>query len=186
MKILLIDNYDSFVYNLKAVLEEVSNAKVKVVRNKSIPFKSLGNYDLIVLSPGPGIPSEAGDLMKLIAVAESQKPLLGICLGHQAIGQYFGAQLKNLDEVKHGISDKIYLKDENIFSEKEITVGRYHSWVIEKTPSELEVLATDKNGEVMAIKHHSKPIYGLQFHPESILTPNGAKILKNILTQIQS
>lgn len=184
MKVLLVDNYDSFVFNLKASFEDNFGAEVEVHRNRNIPFGRLKEFDLIALSPGPGIPSEAGDLLKLINLVEKSHPLLGVCLGHQAIGEYYGAQLKNLATVKHGVSETIQVNQSEILKFDKLEVGRYHSWVVAELPYSLQVLAVDDNNEVMALVHKTKPILGLQFHPESVLTKEGDEILKNCIAYL--
>lgn len=186
MKILIIDNYDSFTYNLVQYFREISTATIDVYRNDQITLEEVAAYDLIVLSPGPGLPKDAGLLLAIIKTYASQKPILGICLGHQAIGEAFGAELQQLKKVYHGIATPIHiLKQEGIFQglATPLTVGRYHSWVINKNtlPSSLEILAIDELGEIMAIQHKNYPVVGLQFHPESVLTSVGKKLLKNFL-----
>ena len=185
MKIILIDNYDSFTYNLAHLLKALG-AEVDVRRNDQFDLKELEVYDKILLSPGPGIPSEAGQMPEVIRTYAGRKPILGICLGHQAIGEAFGARLENLKEVFHGVQTPVRLLDKTGLFQglpDEIPVGRYHSWVIEKNslPACLQVTATDENGEIMAIRHSSLDIQGLQFHPESVLTPQGAQIMSNWL-----
>ena len=185
MKIILIDNYDSFTYNLAHLLKALG-AEVDVQRNDQFDLKKLEVYDKILLSPGPGIPSEAGQMPEVIRTYAGRKPILGICLGHQAIGEAFGARLENLKEVFHGVQTPVRLLDKTDLFQglpDEIPVGRYHSWVIEKSslPACLQVTATDANGEIMAIRHSSLDIQGLQFHPESVLTPQGAQIISNWL-----
>lgn len=186
MKILLVDNYDSFTYNLLHLVKELGNIEVTVARNDEIELDEIAVYDKIILSPGPGIPEEAGLLLPIIKRYAPIKPILGVCLGHQAIGQVFGAQLENLSEVVHGIQSNIKLTgDEELFASlgKSINVGRYHSWVIsrEDFPSELQVTATSNEGQIMAIKHKTYNVHGIQFHPESVLTPKGRVIIQNFL-----
>ena len=185
MKIILIDNYDSFTYNLAHLLKALG-AEVDVRRNDQFDLKELEVYDKILLSPGPGIPSEAGQMPEVIRTYAGRKPILGICLGHQAIGEAFGARLENLKEVFHGVQTPVRLLDKTDLFQglpDEIPVGRYHSWVIEKSslPACLMPTAVDENGEIMAIRHSSLDIQGLQFHPESVLTPQGARIMENWL-----
>lgn len=185
MKIILIDNYDSFTYNLAHLLKALG-AQVDVRRNDQFDLKELEVYDKILLSPGPGIPSEAGQMPEVIRMYAGRKPILGICLGHQAIGEAFGAQLENLREVFHGVQTPARLLDKTgIFQglPDEIPVGRYHSWVIrqDSLPACLTATAVDKGGEIMAIRHTDMDIQGLQFHPESVLTPLGARIMENWL-----
>jgi anthranilate synthase component 2 len=186
MKILIIDNYDSFTYNLVQYLREISSCLIDVFRNDQIAVKEIVKYDAIVLSPGPGLPSDAGLLLEIIKTYAESKPILGICLGHQAIAQAFGAELENLTKVYHGVATPIsILKQEGVFENQgsEISVGRYHSWVVNKNtvPDCLEVIAEDENGQIMAVQHKNLPVTGLQFHPESVLTPKGKELLKNFI-----
>jgi anthranilate synthase component 2 len=186
MKILIFDNYDSFTYNLVHLVEKILHEKVEVFRNDEIPLEEIKRFDRIILSPGPGIPSEAGLLLPLIKEYASSKSILGVCLGHQAIGEAFGATLINLSTVYHGVATKIKLTNKkDLFSElpEEIEVGRYHSWIVgdENFPEELEVTAQDENGYIMALKHKRYDVQGVQFHPESVLTPEGEKIMRNWL-----
>lgn len=187
MKIVIIDNYDSFTYNLYHLLREVG-ADTSVVRNDKFALPDLEIYDKIVLSPGPGIPSEAGLLLDTIDRYAGKKPILGVCLGHQAIGQYFGAELTNLTDVFHGVqTDVEQTGEEYLFNglPKRFPVGRYHSWVVDaKTmPGTLEVTAKSEEGLVMALKHKAYDIHGIQFHPESVLTPDGRKIIENFINK---
>ncbi len=187
MKIVIIDNYDSFTYNLSHLIKEMG-AKVEVLRNDQFELKDLHKYDKIVLSPGPGIPSEAGLLTDVIRTYKDKKPILGVCLGHQAIGEVFGAKLENLSEVVHGVATPCHIiQEDTIFRglPQTITVGRYHSWVIAKQelPDCLEVTALSEDLNIMAIKHKKYDIHGIQFHPESILTPEGKTIIKNFINQ---
>jgi len=183
-KMVLIDNYDSFTFNLVHYLEEL-NCDVVVLRNDEFEIEELQNFDVIILSPGPGIPSESGLLLEIIKTYASTKKILGICLGHQAIGEVFGATLLNLDTVFHGVSTKINITDitETLFSNlpQQIEVGRYHSWAINpiNLPEVLEVTSVSENGEIMSIRHKYFNVKGVQFHPESILTPFGKTILAN-------
>lgn len=182
--ILLIDNYDSFTYNLVHYLEDLE-VNVTVVRNDKITPQECESYDAIVLSPGPGIPMEAGNLIPIIEHMKGKKPLLGICLGHQAITEVYGGTIINLDKVYHGIATSMTHNDSIIFKgiSKNFNAGRYHSWVAENAsfPEDLEITATDENGQIMALQHKSLPIYGIQFHPESIMTPDGKTMLKNFI-----
>ena len=183
MRIVIIDNYDSFTYNLSHLIKSLG-AEVDVVRNDQFQLADLESYSKIVLSPGPGIPSEAGLLLDVIRTYAGKKPILGVCLGHQAIGEVFGGQLENLSEVFHGIATPCHIVvDDPIFSgiDRDITVGRYHSWVVsnENLPACLEVTAVSDEGQVMALRHRTMEIHGIQFHPESVLTPNGRKMLQN-------
>ena len=186
MKILVFDNYDSFTYNLVHLVEKITNQKVTVVRNDQITLEEVAAYDKIILSPGPGIPSEAGLLLPLIKQYAASKSILGVCLGHQAIGEAFGATLENLSTVYHGVATPIKIDNTNyLFNglEETIEVGRYHSWVIANNnlPAELKVTATDENGLIMAIEHNAYDVCGVQFHPESVLTPSGETVIKNWL-----
>lgn len=182
--ILVVDNYDSFTYNLVHYLEAL-NCKVTVLRNDEIDLEEVKNYNKILLSPGPGIPSEAGLLKEIIKEYASTKSILGICLGQQAIGEVFGSTLKNLEKVYHGTASKakIIVQDETLFKDipTEFLVGRYHSWVVEKSNlgPELEITSLDENGEIMSLRHKTFDVKGVQFHPESILTPFGKQILEN-------
>ncbi len=184
MKILVIDNYDSFVYNLVHYLEEL-DCEVTVIRNDRFHLDEVEEYDKILLSPGPGIPDEAGLLKEVIKKYATSKSMLGVCLGQQAIGEVFGGSIENLSEVFHGVATNaiITVEDEPLFKglEKEIEVGRYHSWVVSKKdfPDVLEVTAVDENGQIMALRHRTLDIRGVQFHPESVLTPKGKQIIKN-------
>lgn len=185
MKIVIIDNYDSFTYNLSHLLKELG-ADVTVVRNDKFELKDLEQYDKIVLSPGPGIPSEAGLLLNVIRTYAGRKPILGVCLGHQAIGEVFGASLENLKEVYHGVqTEGTQLGNDYIFEglPERVMMGRYHSWVVAKdsVPECLEVTAMSDDGEIMAMRHRQYDIHGIQFHPESVLTPEGKTIVGNFL-----
>jgi len=185
MKILLLDNYDSFTYNLYHYLEQVVDGEINVKQNDEITVEDAGKYDRIVLSPGPGLPDEAGITKEIIRKYSSTKPILGVCLGHQAIGEVFGAKLKNLDTVKHGIASRLVVKDkgEKIFSGigSEVSIGHYHSWVVSKEnfPGELKITAEDEKGNIMALRHNNYNVCGVQFHPESVLTSQGLTMLKN-------
>lgn len=182
--ILLIDNYDSFTYNLVHYLEDLE-AQVTVVRNDKITPQECESYDAIVLSPGPGIPNEAGNLMAIIDHMKNKKPLLGICLGHQAITEVFGGEIINLDKVYHGVATYMQHFNSTLFQNirSPFEAGRYHSWAAanDSFPDVLEITATDENNQIMALQHKSLPIYGVQFHPESIMTPDGKTMLKNFL-----
>jgi anthranilate synthase component 2 len=188
MKILVFDNYDSFTYNLVHLVEKIIGEKVEVHRNDQIPLEDVKKYDKIILSPGPGIPVEAGLLLPLIKEYAASKSILGVCLGHQAIGQAFGGSLVNLSTVYHGVATPIKLSgDKNLFEglPEELEVGRYHSWVVSDKdfPDELEITAKDANGFIMALQHKTYDVRGVQFHPESVLTPQGEVILRNWLKQ---
>lgn len=185
MKIVVIDNYDSFTYNLVHYLEDLG-ATVTVFRNDEFELKELEVFDKIVLSPGPGIPDEAGLLKEVIKMYAKTKSILGICLGLQAIGEVFGGTLINLEKVYHGVASKItIIENDAIFTNlpNEIDVGRYHSWVIsnDNFPQNLITTSVDENKQIMSVKHSVYDVRGVQFHPESILTPDGKKILKNWL-----
>lgn len=189
MKILVFDNYDSFTYNLVHLVEKIIHEKVDVYRNDAINLDDIKRYDKIILSPGPGIPSEAGLLLPLIKEYAPVKSILGVCLGHQAIGEAFGGTLINLDTVYHGVAMPIHiaagqkgiLKGLNETEE----VGRYHSWIVDKEtlPADLLITAMDDNGLIMAMQHKKFDVQGVQFHPESVLTACGEKIMRNWLAQ---
>jgi anthranilate synthase component II len=195
MKILVFDNYDSFTYNLVHLVEKIIGNKVDVARNDQIPLEDVDKYEKIILSPGPGLPSEAGSLLPLIKQYASSKSILGVCLGHQAIGEVFGGKLVNLSKVYHGVASPVRLMQR----EKPVNVanvdlfngmndgfmaGRYHSWVIDPAgfPDTLEITATDDSGHIMALRHKTYDILGVQFHPESVLTPHGELIMRNWLS----
>ena len=187
MKIVIIDNYDSFTYNLSHLIKSLG-AEVDVVRNDQFELSDLEPYSKIVLSPGPGIPSEAGLLLDVIRTYAGKKPILGVCLGHQAIGEVFGAKLENLSDVFHGVATPCHIiADDPIFSglDRDITVGRYHSWVVsqEGLPECLEVTAVSDEGQIMALRHKTLNVRGIQFHPESVLTPDRRKMIQNFLFQ---
>ena len=182
-KILVIDNYDSFTYNLVHYLEDL-NCEVTVYRNDEFDIDEIAIFDKIVLSPGPGIPDEAGLLKAVIAKYAPTKSILGVCLGQQAIGEVFGGTLSNLDKVYHGVATmvKTSVDDELLFEGlgNEFEVGRYHSWVVDADlPEVLEATSFDENGQVMSLRHKTFDVRGVQFHPESVLTPKGKKILEN-------
>jgi anthranilate synthase component II len=187
MRILVFDNYDSFTYNLVHLVEKILPVKVDVFRNDEIPLEKINEYDKIILSPGPGIPSEAGLLLSLIKEYASSKSILGVCLGHQAIGEAFGGQLINLSTVYHGVATTCHIINgsSELFTglPKEIEIGRYHSWIVakDKLPAELKITAEDDNGYIMAMQHTKYDVQGVQFHPESVLTPQGEAIMKNWL-----
>ena len=191
MKILVFDNYDSFTYNLVHLVEKITGEKVDVYRNDQIALADVAVYDKIILSPGPGIPEEAGLLLPLITQYAATKSILGVCLGHQAIAEAFGGTLINLSKVFHGVATKILIGNRLSATGKclfnglpdEITVGRYHSWIVsdENFPEELEVTARDENGYIMSLQHKTFDVQGVQFHPESVLTPDGEQILRNWL-----
>ncbi len=183
IKVLVIDNYDSFTYNLVHYLEDL-NCDVTVVRNDKLTLDDVKSFNKIVLSPGPGVPDEAGLLKAIIKEYAPTKSILGVCLGQQAIGEVFGGSLINLDEVYHGVATNVTIAvdDESLFEglEKEIEVGRYHSWVVNSNlPDCLEATSFDENGQVMSLRHREYDVKSVQYHPESVLTPNGKKILEN-------
>lgn len=187
MKLLIFDNYDSFTHNIAHAVRELG-VEPDVVRNDCITLEEIDAYDKIIISPGPGIPSEAGILPELLEEYAGKKPILGVCLGHQAIGERYGAHLRNLDRVYHGIKTPArIIKKDYIFDNlpDEIQVGRYHSWVVDKVglPEVLEVTAVSPDGEIMAMRHKEHDVRGVQFHPESILTPMGLTIIKNWIEQ---
>jgi anthranilate synthase component II len=184
MKILVIDNYDSFTYNLVHYLEDL-NCEVTVYRNDEFDIDEVKNFDKILLSPGPGVPDEAGLLKEVIKTYAPTKSILGVCLGQQAIGEVFGGSLTNLEKVYHGVATKVTITvdDEKLYQglEKQIEVGRYHSWVVnpEGFPEDLEITSVDESGQIMSLRHKKFDVRGVQYHPESILTPHGKKILEN-------
>lgn len=175
-KIVIIDNYDSFTYNLAHLVRELG-AEVTVLRNDRFQLSELERFDKIILSPGPGIPSEAGLLLDVIRTYAGRKPMLGVCLGHQAIGEVFGAKLENLSEVYHGV------QSECTYEGRRMLIGRYHSWVVsnEHFPDCLEVTARTDDGQIMALRHRRFDIRGVQFHPESVLTPEGKALISEWL-----
>jgi anthranilate synthase component 2 len=186
MQVLVLDNYDSFTYNLVQYIEEILEAPVTVRRNDQISLDEVAAYDVVVLSPGPGVPAEAGIMPALIQRYAPEKPILGVCLGHQAIAEAFGGSIFNLDQVYHGIETPVTVTDpdEVLFAgiPQEFSAGRYHSWVVRPTdlPDELVVtaIAADED-RIMAIRHRDYPVRGVQFHPESIMTEHGRAILEN-------
>ena len=185
MKVLVLDNYDSFTYNIVHQLRELG-VDHEVHRNDRIEVSEANNYDKLILSPGPGIPDEAGLLKKIIKAYLGRKPMLGVCLGHQAIAEICGGTLKLLAEVHHGVETTIQLNTSNsLFTglPSEISVGRYHSWVVDPDtfPKQLEITATDHHGEIMAFSHVNHDVHGLQFHPESIMTDYGMEIVKRFV-----
>jgi anthranilate synthase component 2 len=202
-RILVFDNYDSFTYNLVHLVEKLLHQKVEVFRNDQIPLEKVKTFDKIILSPGPGVPVEAGLLLPLIKEYASSKSILGVCLGHQAIGEAFGGKLVNLSTVYHGVATPIRIlqrdgKGQQVSAKNALPgkdlfqglpdtleVGRYHSWVISEQgfPEELEVTARDDNNYIMALRHKTLDVQGVQFHPESVLTPQGEAILKNWLSE---
>lgn len=202
MKILIFDNYDSFTYNLVHLVEKITHQKTAVFRNDQMPLEKVKDYDKIILSPGPGIPNEAGMLLPLIKEYAATKSILGVCLGHQAIAEAFGGTLINLSTVYHGVATEIQISNFKQATGKDlrgvssvancslfsglpetIKVGRYHSWIVsdDNFPKELQVTARDENNYIMALQHTTYDVQGLQFHPESVLTPCGEKIMRNWL-----
>lgn len=185
-KILILDNYDSFTYNLYHLIREIGTFEIEVHRNDSIALDEVERFDKIILSPGPGIPQEAGILLPLIARYAPHKSILGVCLGHQAIGETFGATLENLTDVYHGVQSTIDItKKDPIFNRlnTHFVAGRYHSWIIsrEAFPETLEITAESPENQIMAIRHKTYDVHGIQFHPESILTPQGRIIIENFI-----
>nr|WP_319400040.1 aminodeoxychorismate/anthranilate synthase component II [uncultured Carboxylicivirga sp.] len=187
MKILILDNYDSFTYNLVHYVEEIMNEKVDVYRNDQISIEEVANYDKILLSPGPGIPDEAGILKDVIKTYMSTKSILGVCLGCQAIGEVCGGSIRNLNKVYHGVATKVKVtsRDEYLFDSiaDEFMAGRYHSWVVneEDLPAELTITSRDEEGQIMGVCHKEYDVRGVQFHPESVLTENGKQMIRNWL-----
>ncbi len=184
MKILVLDNYDSFTYNLVHYLEKVSDAQIEVHRNDKITLEEIERFDKILLSPGPGIPSEAGILLDVIKTYAGTKSILGVCLGQQAIAEAFGGSLSNLSNVFHGVATPIEIVGEDsLFKNipKKLNVGRYHSWAVNRDdfPKDLEITAVDEQGSIMALKHKTFDVKGVQFHPESILTEHGLQMIEN-------
>jgi anthranilate synthase component 2 len=186
-QILVIDNYDSFTYNLVHYIEKITNKRPDVFRNDEISLDEVGKYNKIVLSPGPGVPSEAGIIIDVIKKYAPTHCILGVCLGHQAIGEAFGGELINLDKVYHGLATKIKVLETNdpIYKglPSEFNVGRYHSWVVarQKLPSCFKITSEDETGMIMGITHKEYRVYGVQFHPESVLTEHGMKMMENWL-----
>jgi len=186
ISILVLDNYDSFTYNLVHIIKALGYTNVEVHRNDKITLKEIERFDKILLSPGPGIPSEAGILLNVIKTFAGKKSIFGVCLGQQAIGEVFGGTLTNLEKVYHGVATKTKILDKGILFEgipAEITTGRYHSWVVDQKnfPESLLVTAVDEQGQIMALRHITMDIVGVQFHPESILTEFGEKMMQNWL-----
>ena len=187
MKIVIIDNYDSFTYNLVHLVENITGKYPTVFRNNEIAVKAINQYDLIMLSPGPGIPDEAGILKEVIKTYAGKKPIFGVCLGLQAITEVFGGSLQNLDSVFHGVATtmKVTNLDASIYKgiPTEFEAARYHSWIASKKdfPSELEITAVDEFGDIMSLQHKTYNVSAVQFHPESILTPLGEKIVRNFI-----
>ena len=186
MKILVFDNYDSFTYNLVQMIREITKANVDVFRNDEIQLEDIKAYDKILLSPGPGIPSESGLLLPLIKEYAATKSIFGVCLGQQAIAEAFGGSLSNLSKVYHGIATPVHLTTPSILFDgmpTTFSVGRYHSWVVNENdlPAELTITSKDDDGYIMSLEHKTYDVKGVQYHPESVLTPDGAKIIANWL-----
>ncbi len=186
MKLLVLDNYDSFTYNLVHLIEKVSNISFDVVRNDKISVEEVSKYNKILLSPGPGLPKDAGIMPELLTKYKSTKSILGVCLGMQAIGENYGAQLENLNTVVHGQTTPIHIINQDILFENcpnQFSVGRYHSWVINKQslPDSLIITSIDSENHIMSLKHKNDDVRGVQFHPESVLSEFGERIIKNWL-----
>ena len=184
MNILVIDNYDSFTYNLVHTLKKFEGVTVTVKRNDQVDAIEASAYDKLLFSPGPGIPEEAGNMPAIIKALAGKKPMLGVCLGHQAIGEAFGGTLRNMNQVLHGIATPVTVVANSYLFDglpETLEVGRYHSWIVdtEALPEALEVTAIDNEGRIMALQHKAFDIQGVQFHPESVLTPLGEKMLEN-------
>ena len=185
MRILVLDNYDSFTYNIVHILREIASIDISVIKNDNIKMNEIKTYDKIILSPGPSLPKDAGKMKELILKYYKTKPILGICLGHQAIAENFGAKLFNMKEPYHGVQSKIFLKDDYIFHgiKSEIKGCRYHSWSVsnKNLPEELNIIAKDEKGVIMGVSHKKFDIKGIQFHPESIQTKDGFKMVHNFI-----
>jgi len=187
MKVILIDNYDSFTYNLVQYIEEIEGIELTVMKNDAIDQESLNTADKLIISPGPGLPEVNGQIIGLIRAESGRRPILGVCLGLQAIYEAFGGSLKNLDRVYHGVSTQVHILDrsDRLFTDipDPFTAGRYHSWVCdpESIPADLIITAVDDDDEIMACKHRHHPTYGVQFHPESFLTPKGKLLIRNFV-----
>lgn len=186
-KVLLLDNYDSFTYNLVHYVEASLKYEVDVFRNDEISIEDVGNYETIILSPGPGLPKDAGILKEVISKYASSKKILGVCLGMQAIGEVYGGELINLVDVFHGVATPITITDTSDLLYKGLPnsfdIGRYHSWVVSNKnfPEILNITSIEENGQIMSLKHKEHKLYGVQFHPESILTEHGKEIINNFL-----
>lgn len=187
MKVFIVDNYDSFTYNIVEALREIGQFDITVQRNDQIDYDALEMSDALILSPGPGIPEEAGDLLDIIRNYSGKKKMLGICLGQQAIAEAMGGKIHNLSQVFHGVSTSMQVVDttDPVFKDipEVFEAGRYHSWAItgDTLPENLKVTAIDGSGEIMAVRHNTLPLFGVQFHPESVLTPHGTQMIKNFL-----
>ena len=187
ISILVFDNYDSFTYNLVHAVKKLGFSNVEVHRNDQISLDEIARFDKIILSPGPGVPSESGILLDVIKTYAPTKPILGVCLGEQAIAEAFGGTLINLPNVHHGVSSEVdIIEDDILFNglDKKLEVGRYHSWAVQKEslPECLKITAVDEEGMILALAHREYDVRGVQFHPESVLTPKGEEMLKNWLT----
>lgn len=185
-KILVFDNYDSFTYNLVHYVEQLDGVEVTVCRNDKMEIETAEAFDKIILSPGPGLPAEAGLLLPLIRRYAATKPMLGVCLGHQAIGEVFGAQLQNLKQVYHGVATPLHVLQPGYLYAglpQSFAAGRYHSWVVQEAgfPDTLEITARDENGYIMGLRHRTLDVQGVQFHPESVLTEYGMQLLRNFV-----
>lgn len=187
MKILVLDNYDSFTYNLVHYIKELTNAHIDVYRNTEIDIDTVNEYDKILLSPGPGVPSEAGIMPEVIKEYGSKKSILGVCLGHQAIVEAYGGEIYNMKNVYHGVESELTITDKSdpLYAgiSENCKVGRYHSWnaVKENLPDCFVITAIDENGRIMSIRHKTHNVFGVQYHPESVLTPEGKQLIKNWL-----
>jgi anthranilate synthase component II len=184
MRILVLDNYDSFTYNLVYIIRQLGfGNQMDIYRNDKISLEAVAAYDKILLSPGPGVPSEAGIMPALLKMYAEQKDILGICLGHQAIGEAFGGDLINLSEVVHGLASEVKVENDLLFTglPEQFNIGRYHSWVINEQTlsSELEIIACTTDGQIMGVRHRQYKLRGLQFHPESVLTEHGVTMIQN-------
>lgn len=183
MKTVIIDNYDSFTFNLVHYIEEINGVRPTVYRNDNLELDDLNDFEVIILSPGPGLPENANLLMRVINTYAQTKVILGVCLGHQAIALHFGGKLKNLEKVHHGVSSLIeVIHPDEIHKEfSQLEVGRYHSWVVDQgtLPDDLIVTSIDKHGDIMSLRHKTLPVFGVQYHPESVLTPKGKEVLNN-------
>jgi anthranilate synthase component II len=184
MRILVLDNYDSFTYNLVYIIRQLGfGNQMDIYRNDKISLEAVAAYDKILLSPGPGVPSEAGIMPALLKMYAEQKDILGICLGHQAIGEAFGGDLINLSEVVHGLASEVKVENDLLFTglPEQFNIGRYHSWVINEQTlsSELEIIARTPDGQIMGVRHRQYKLRGLQFHPESVLTEHGVTMIQN-------
>jgi anthranilate synthase component 2 len=191
MKILVLDNYDSFTYNLVQYIERVLKEAVDVRRNDQISLEEIGNYDKILISPGPGIPEEAGITLELIRTYGASKSILGVCLGHQAIAEAYGGSISNLSTVYHGVVGQMtqVIPGDYLFEgvPLEFDAGRYHSWVADREtlPSELEITVENDEGYIMALRHRAHDVRGVQFHPESVLTEYGGRMILNWITRVK-